>query len=154
MASGGEASKAGVGIMRGKRFALSAGVLAMTVIAGLPAEAGEAAKDGMSKVAGAAKELYRTYDGKSMNLQPRRVASRPPLPRRRPVSLPGRDLADAATLGKSKDGVKPAGGPEPAARSAQAKDKLDATASYEEDKGATGDGAATPRTRVNFRAKY
>ncbi len=127
----------------------------MTVLAGLPAGAGEAAEDGASKTAGAAKELYRTFDGKTMNLQPRRVASRPPLPRRRPVSLPGRDLADAATLGKGGAGVDPAGGPEPAARSERVRDGLEATASYEGGEAAAADGGdATPRTRVNFRAKY
>jgi len=139
--------------MRGKCFTLSVVVLAMTVLAGVPAGAGEAAEDGVRKTVNTAKELYRTYDGKSMNLQPRRVASRPPLPRRRPVSLPGRDLADAATLGKSRDGVKPAGGAEAAARSAQAKTELDATASYEEEGAVVDSGKAMPRTRVNFKAK-
>lgn len=126
----------------------------MTVLAGLPARAGEAAEDGVPKGGGAAKELYRTYDGKSMNLQPRRVASRPPLPRRRPVSLPGRDLADAATLGKGKAGVDPAGGPEPVVRSTPTKDELEATASPERERKAADNEAAESRAKVNFRAKY
>ncbi len=144
--------------MKGKRLALPVSVVAMTVLAGLPAGAGETAASDTAKTVGASKELYKTYDGKSMNLQPRRVASRPPLPRRRPVSLPGRDLADAATLGKGGAGVDPAGGgPEPAATAAgaeDAKDKPDATASRTSEKGAAGDETATSRVKVNFRAKY
>ncbi len=141
--------------MRGKRVALSAGVLVMSALAGLSAWGGKAAEAGSATTAGAVQELYRTYDGKTMNLQPRRVASRPPLPRRRPVSLPGRDLADAATLGRSRTGVDPAGGPEPEARSPKMKDRLEATASCEGGEATAAEsGVATPRTRVNFRAKY
>ncbi len=136
--------------MRGKQYALSAGVLAMTILSGLPAGAGEAAEDGALgalTAVGAAERFHRTYDGKSMNLQVRRVLSRPPLPRRRPVFLPGRGLADAATLGRN--GVSPAGGLE----ALQVKDELDATASCEKDGEAAGRDA-THGTRVNFRAKY
>jgi len=147
--------------MRGKLVALSAGVLVMSVLAGASAWSGETAETGSSAANGSAKELYRTYDGKNMNLQPRRVASRPPLPRRRPVSLPGRDLADAATLGTDKPGVKPAGGLEPADRTArlkkEKKEKPDDTASGGVDETARGgipDAVAAPRKKVNFKAKY
>ncbi len=127
----------------------------MSAVAGLSAWGGKAAKAGSSITAGAVKELYRTYDGKSMNLQPRRVALRPPLPRRRPVSLPGRDLADAATLGKNRAVADSAGKPEPATRSTQVKDRLDATSSYEGEKAAQAEGGEMmPRTKVNFKAKY
>jgi len=140
--------------MRGKQYALSAGVLAMTILSGLPAGAGEAAEDGALgalKAVGAAERFHTTYDGKSMNLRVRRVVSRPPLPRRRPVFLPGRDLADAATLGRN--GVSPAGGPEASTHSVRVKDEPDATASSEKGGEVVG-GDATHGTRVNFRAKY
>ncbi len=146
--------------MRGKQFALSAGVLAMVVFAGAPTEAGDVADGNAPGAVGTAKTLYRTIDGKTVNLQPRRVATRPPLPRRRPVSLPGRDLADAATLGTGKTGADPAGGPDPAGHPGQAKDVLDATASYDGSdasatKGGNGNGEESPsRLKVNFKAKY
>ena len=131
----------------------------MTVLAGLSARGGEVAEDGSSKTVGAATELYRTYDGKSMNLQPRRIAARPPLPRRRPVSLPGRDLADAATLSGGKPGTGPVGKPEAAMHSTQVKNELDATASYDGGREThvgteAGSEAMASRAKVNFKAKY